>query len=323
MSTTGRAIPITTPISFQGATATPVPRLALPNLESTVSGYLAQAIAPSTLQTYQSGQRQFVHFCAEAGLQPLPLSENSLCLFVAHLGFQGLIPQTIKVYLSAIRFFHIMASHGDPFTPMERPHLQYVVRGIKRAPRLPLWPRLPLISSLLQGIKTAWAPRAAEADTVMLWAACCMGFFGFMCVGEFIVISTQEVDEETCLSARDVAVDSHINPSVHLKQSKTDPFRHGVDIFLGRTDAALCPVAAILAYCAIRPAIASPFFIFRDGTPLDQGETGGHSAKCTVATRHSTLLRTQLPSGGCHHRSSHWLQCRHHQNAGPLGIVRL
>ena len=164
-----------------------------------------------------------------------------------------------------------MAGHGDPFTPGELPRLQYVVRGIKRAPRLPSRPRLPLTSLLLQAIKMTWAPRAAEADTVMLWAACCMGFFGFMRAGEFTVKSAQEVDEETCLSARDVAVDSHANPSVirvHLKQSKTDPFRHGVDIFLGRTEAALCPVAAILAYCAIRPATASPFFIFGDGTPL-------------------------------------------------------
>ena len=89
--------------------------------------------------------------------------------------------------------------------------------------------------------------------------------------GEFIVKSTQEVDQATCLSVQDVAVDSHTNPSmvrVHLQQSKTDPFRHGVDIFLGRTDAALCPVAAILAYCAIRPAIVRPFFVFRDGSPL-------------------------------------------------------
>ena len=68
----------------------------------------------------------------------------------------------------------------------------------------------------------------------MLWAACCMGFFGFMRAGEFTVKSAQEVDLDTCLSPMDVAVDNHTNPSmvkVHLKQSKTDPFRHGVDIF--------------------------------------------------------------------------------------------
>ena len=186
---------------------------------------------------------------------------------------QGLVPQTVKAYLSAIHYFHIMAGHGDPFTPGGFPRLQYVVRGIKRAPRPPSRPRLPLTPSLLQAIKTCWAARAAEPepDTVMLWAACCMGFFGFMCAGEFTVRSTQEVDQETCLSVQDVAVDSHTNPSmvrVHLNQSKTDPFRHGVDIFLCRTDAALCPVAAILAYCAIRLAIVRPFFVFRDGSPL-------------------------------------------------------
>ena len=173
---------------------------------------------------------------------------------------QGLVPQTIKAYLSAIRFFHIMAGHGDPFAPGALPRLQYVVRGIKRAPRSPSRPRLPLTPPLLQAIKTCWAPKAAEADTVMLWAA-------FMRAGKFTVTSAQDVEQETCLSAQDVAVDSHANPSmvrVHLKQSKTDPFRHGVDIFLGRTDA-LCPVAAILAYCAIRPAIA---IVFEDVSPL-------------------------------------------------------
>ena len=50
--------------------------------------------------------------------------------------------------------------------------------------------------------------------------------------------------------------------------SAPEPEQDRVDIFLGRTDAALCPVAAILAYCAIRPAIVRPFFVFRDGSPL-------------------------------------------------------
>ena len=85
-----------------------------------------------------------------------------------------------------------------------------------------------------------------------------MGFFGFMCAGEFTVQSGCDTDQESCLTVSDVAVDSHNNPTmvrVHLKQSKTDPFRHGVDVFLGRTDATLCPVSAILAYCAVRPPI--------------------------------------------------------------------
>ena len=97
------------------------------------------------------------------------------------------------------------------------------------------------------------------------------GFSGSWRAGEFTAKSAQEVDLDTCLSPMDVAVDNHTNPSmvkVHLKQSKTDPFRHGVDIFLGRTNADLCPVAAIMAYYSIRPPVPGPFFVYMDGFPL-------------------------------------------------------
>ena len=53
----------------------------------------------------------------------------------------------------------------------------------------------------------------------------------------------------------DVAVDDHSNPSlvrIHLGKSKTDQLGIGVDIHLGRTDEDLCPVAALLAYLAVR-----------------------------------------------------------------------
>ena len=89
-----------------------------------------------------------------------------------------------------------------------------------------------------------------------------------MRVGEFTVRSSQEFDIDSSLSVMDVAIDSHTNPymvRVHLKHSKTSPFRHGVDIFLGRTDAVLGPVATILAYWL---SVPGPFFIIRDGSPL-------------------------------------------------------
>ena len=129
MLPTGQIDTVVTAAGSQGAAAPPVPRLALPDLEKAVSGYLAQTLASSTRRMYQSGHRRFLRFCADAGLQPLPLSENLFCLFVAHLASQGLVPQTVKAYLSAIRYFHITAGHRDPFAPGALPRLQYVVRG--------------------------------------------------------------------------------------------------------------------------------------------------------------------------------------------------
>ena len=37
-----------------------------------------------------------------------------------------------------------------------------------------------------------------------------------------------------------------------IKQSKTDPFRQGVYIYLGRTGNAICPVKASLLYLALQ-----------------------------------------------------------------------
>ena len=60
-----------------------------------------------------------------------------------------------------------------------------------------------------------------------------------------------------CLSAFDT-----------IKQSKTDPFRKGINLFVGRTNSALCPVAAILDFFCVRGKKPGPPFIWEDGRPL-------------------------------------------------------
>ena len=58
---------------------------------------------------------------------------------------------------------------------------------------------------------------------------------------------------------------------VVLKASKTDPFRKGVSVFLGRNDTALCPVAAVLDYMVRRGSGSGPFFRFDSGLCLSWG----------------------------------------------------
>ena len=59
-------------------------------------------------------------------------------------------------------------------------------------------------------------------------------------------------------------------PHYHLRQSKTDQFGAGMTLYLGRTGDKLCPVAAVLAYLAIRPSSAGPLFICADGSTLSR-----------------------------------------------------
>ena len=55
---------------------------------------------------------------------------------------------------------------------------------------------------------------------------------------------------------------------VRIKASKTDPFRVGVDIFVGKTGNKLCPVTAVLSYMVRRGPSPGPFFRFANGVPL-------------------------------------------------------
>ena len=60
-----------------------------------------------------------------------------------------------------------------------------------------------------------------------------------------------------------------LSSSVKIKQSKTDPFQRGVDIYLGATGGTLCPIKAILPYLALTPKHRNgPLFIFEDGCSL-------------------------------------------------------
>ena len=78
-------------------------------------------------------------------------------------------------------------------------------------------------------------------------------------------------DANAHLSFSDVAVDSLTNPQtlqVCLKASKMDPFRTGVNMFVGRTGCLLCPVAAVLSCMTRRGAATGPLFQFSNGKPL-------------------------------------------------------
>jgi hypothetical protein len=53
----------------------------------------------------------------------------------------------------------------------------------------------------------------------------------------------------------DIAVDNPVDPSimqVTIKQSKTDPFWKGLNIFIGKTNTDICPVSAVLRYFLLR-----------------------------------------------------------------------
>ena len=159
------------------------------------------------------------------------------------------------------------------------PRLRLVQSGIKRAhaQRSPLSNRirLPITPAILGMVKEHWTPRAADRDIKMLWAASVLCFFGFFRAGEITLPSLNAFDSGKHLSWGDIAVDSLEAPTmlkIRLKKSKTDQLGNGADVFVGKTGCALCPVAGVLAYMAVRGDEEGPFFKFDNGQPLTKSK---------------------------------------------------
>ena len=242
-------------------------------MDNFVEFYFQHGLAQSTQKTYMSAKRRYVNFCHTHHLEPLPASEQRLCQFVAAMAMNGLSHSTLKGYLSGIRHLHLEHHLPNPnISSMAR--LEQVLRGIKAAQAKTKGapsPRLPITPDLLERMRQVWAMEGYNPDNVMMWAAVLLCFFGFLRAGEITVPSDSGYDSGAHLSFADISVDSHTNPQlvkVRIKASKTDPFRLGVDVFLGRTQKVLCPVAAVLSYMKQRGPEAGPLFKFSDGRPL-------------------------------------------------------
>ena len=68
-----------------------------------------------------------------------------------------------------------------------------------------------------------------------------------------------------------MAVNNQLNPTmvkIHLRQSKTDQFGKGCDVVLGRTNAKLCPVAAVLGFLSRRGNQPGAFFVDSKSNPV-------------------------------------------------------
>ena len=87
------------------------------------------SISESSRRTYRSAQTRYVSFCRGLQFPPLPASEQLLILFTAELS-QTVAYSSMRVYLSAVRHFHLENGWGNPLKDIAQ--LDLLLRGAKR-----------------------------------------------------------------------------------------------------------------------------------------------------------------------------------------------
>ena len=214
-----------------------------------------------------------MEFCLQAHLPTIPTSECTLLLFAIRLEKLNLSYPTIKVYMAAVRSAYVTFGHHGTFETQCTPCLDQLMRGIPKdkCKTNPLKVRLPITMGIMEKIKSVLTINFKQYQSTMIWAANCTAFFGFLHVSEFRVPPPCKYDPDVHLSLSDVTLDNTHSPKVvrlHIKQSKTDPFRKGTHIHLGRMYQNVCPVQVMLLYLAIRGKQPGPLFVLSDNTML-------------------------------------------------------
>lgn len=251
-------------------------------MDSIVNNLWDHSISVRTRTQYKVGLDCYVKFALLRGVSNNasdlpPISERLLIYFVAfcdeHL---KLAYTTIKLYLSGIRYFYLRIKGFNPLqnsVGQNSACLQSILTGVKKKQSLysiSKRTRLPITLSILKKMCNLLRSGILDMFTsYMFEAACTVAFFGFLRCGEFTVHSDVHYDDY--VSTEDVIChDTFV--TITLKKSKTDPFRHGVQIKLFKTNTDVCPVNAISKYLTLRSRVfrkqPMPFFVTKEGSIL-------------------------------------------------------
>ncbi len=194
--------------------------LAVINLEGIAQCLIKDSLAPSSRQAYDCAQAAYTRFCSMLGTPCYPASEDVLVLYVADLS-QRICDSTIRSYLSAIRHAHLVQGFQDPMAGKTR--LELALKGSRRQWPRAKDPRLPITPRILKAIGQALMRNRNQYEQLLIWAACCLGFFGFLRSGEFTLPTGTTFNPNLHLTPRDIQVDDIQNPTmlkIHFKVIK-------------------------------------------------------------------------------------------------------
>lgn len=148
-----------------------------------LSIYMGMALAQNTRKTYNSGVQQFYAFCLQMRISPkLPVNEDTL-IYVSVSMARYVQHSTIKNYLSAVKHYH--SSYGYNLNLSDFFRFQLVLRVIKHSQGVHSKIRRPITLQLLNVFYHLFNIKyTVNKDSLMIWAAMTLAFFGFLRIGE-------------------------------------------------------------------------------------------------------------------------------------------
>ena len=238
-------------------------------------------LSKSSLAAYRRSWGVYCNFVAEFLIPQVSIiSPSSLMLFMAYLRFQNLKSSTISTYVSEIRYCAKLLGYPDPGSDFL---VTLSLSGLAKLSgpldaRLPI--TIPILGKLVASVNSVFF---SHYDQYMVKAMLTLAFFAFLRVGEFTVVSKNQIPTITASAVHMNQSDLHHGMSLTFsayKHSKgTRPFI--LQIPRQKFDS-LCPVLHLANYLAIRVDTPGALFVHADGNPV---------RKETFRTYLNTLLK--------------------------------
>lgn len=160
-----------------------------------VDEFISNAISANTRRTYQGPQTRYTVFCLSRSIIPLPITADSVLLFLAHEASADFdkSSRTIGVYRSALSTMHEESKWGGTPNPIDDPRVARLLKGVKRAKaesdagkRTAVIPTEVVTPSFLVEHEAYFGVGADSPDEIMKWAAMCLGTFGALRKSELL-----------------------------------------------------------------------------------------------------------------------------------------
>ena len=140
------------------------------------------AYAASTRNNFATQSKAFWLFCLYFGRQPVPVAEDTLCLYAQFLARSFKTVNSIKSYLNVIKIIH--NTIGESVTGFGGCQLKLTLKGIARTLNTPPNQAQPLTAEILLAIKKKLNLRRSE--DLVFWAALLIGFFSLARISNLV-----------------------------------------------------------------------------------------------------------------------------------------
>lgn len=173
-------------------------------LDLAVEKYCHCGLATACHRSYNSSKHRFLNFCSKIYRNPLPVNENLLSRFMIHLAEELLAPSTIfsdKAPSNSKGF----AGPKDSWHGAIRTSRKQSKKGVQKEEsgkreQLPITPDITLL------MKEVWNKHPMAFGNTMLWAVCCLCYFGFLRSREITVSSANTYDKGVHLNMADMPI---------------------------------------------------------------------------------------------------------------------